>query len=553
MRYLHLVVAVAWLCAAAFRHGSGDPPANTPPRTRRVALVKQAIARVAEVGMDKAKPEFMDHGGKYVDRDLYLIIIDKDGMRVVHGQNPKLVGKQYFDAVDVNGKEYGKEVQQIAAGPGKGWFRSRSRTRSPGRSCRRRTTSRRPATTPILPASYPLRLDHRISARSTTCRCGRRSSSLPLRASPPVPRSPRRSGWARPRPRAGWPKSPTAPCRQPRRARVCWTTSTRSRRRRCAHWSGSRPACRGDDRRAGQGHRARADRVARRIPPAWSRRARTATPTCRGSRRSRTRSAEYAKQLGDALDLVADPAIAVGLFRRTDATFEALRGDISGLAAAHRAAEAASVQAARGSSHASLVRSYWIVGGSGLVMADPAAGGRRGDRPSGPRADPDDDRACRRQHGGRDRRAGSSRRTRRHGPRGARVQGTHGQGEPDRRGAGGRAPSGRGGEARGAGQHGSDDRNRDRIGAAADRRPHDRDGGNRGRHERVRHPHRNVGRGRRRSGRAGTGDRADGRERGRSSLPASIREIGSQVSQLHRGGRPRGDRRSGDPRRPSWR
>jgi HAMP domain-containing protein len=80
------------------------------------------------------------------------------------------------------------------------------------------------------------------------------------------------------------------------------------------------------------------------------------------------RSAVYAKQLGDALDLVADPAIAVGLFRRTDATFEALRGDIAGLSAAHRAAEAAAVQAARRSSHTLLVRSCWIVGGSGLVI-----------------------------------------------------------------------------------------------------------------------------------------------------------------------------------------
>lgn len=87
-----------------------------------VALVKKAIARVAEVGMDKAAPEFMDHGSAYVDRDLYLVIVRKDGVRVVHGQNPKLVGKTYFDAVDVNGKTYGKDVQQIAAGPGTGWI-----------------------------------------------------------------------------------------------------------------------------------------------------------------------------------------------------------------------------------------------------------------------------------------------------------------------------------------------------------------------------------------------------------------------------------------------
>ena len=121
MRYLHLVAAVAWLCAAA----SVLVPASAgeyATKDEAVTLVKQAIARVAEVGMDKAKPEFMDHGGKFVDRDLYLIVIDKDGMRVVHGQNPKLVGKLYFDSVDVNGKAYGKEVEQIAAGPGKGWF-----------------------------------------------------------------------------------------------------------------------------------------------------------------------------------------------------------------------------------------------------------------------------------------------------------------------------------------------------------------------------------------------------------------------------------------------
>ena len=80
------------------------------------------------------------------------------------------------------------------------------------------------------------------------------------------------------------------------------------------------------------------------------------------------RSAEYAKQLGDALDLVSDPAIAVGYFRRSDATFETLRREISALAAEHRAAEAASVQIARASSHAMLIRAYWIVGGSGLVM-----------------------------------------------------------------------------------------------------------------------------------------------------------------------------------------
>jgi cytochrome c len=119
VKFLQLVAAIALLCVTlAVPASAGD----YGTKDEAVALVKQAIARVAEVGVDKAMPEFMDHNGKYVDRDLYLIVINKDGIRVAHGQNPKLVGKQYFDTVDVNGKEYGKEVQQIAAGPGKGWF-----------------------------------------------------------------------------------------------------------------------------------------------------------------------------------------------------------------------------------------------------------------------------------------------------------------------------------------------------------------------------------------------------------------------------------------------
>ncbi len=76
----------------------------------------------------------------------------------------------------------------------------------------------------------------------------------------------------------------------------------------------------------------------------------------------------YARQFGDALDLIEDPAIAIGYFRRADATFEALRAEISGLAAAHRAVETNSIQAARDGSHRALVRAYWLFGGSTLVM-----------------------------------------------------------------------------------------------------------------------------------------------------------------------------------------
>jgi cytochrome c len=121
MRFHHLIAAVVWLCSVAATTGPVSA-AEYATKEEAVALVKSAIVRVNEVGMDQAKNEFMDHSGKFVDRDLYLIVIAKDGTRVVHGQNPKLVGKQYFDSIDVNGYEYGKAVQQIVLGPGTGWI-----------------------------------------------------------------------------------------------------------------------------------------------------------------------------------------------------------------------------------------------------------------------------------------------------------------------------------------------------------------------------------------------------------------------------------------------
>jgi signal transduction histidine kinase len=115
------MVAVAAVCFACLFAvpASADEFAT---KDDAVALVKKAIARVQEVGIDKAKADFMDHSGPYVDRDLYLVVLDKDGMRIAHGQNPKLVGMFYYDSVDANGTEYGKDAAKIVSGAGTGWI-----------------------------------------------------------------------------------------------------------------------------------------------------------------------------------------------------------------------------------------------------------------------------------------------------------------------------------------------------------------------------------------------------------------------------------------------
>ena len=81
-----------------------------------------------------------------------------------------------------------------------------------------------------------------------------------------------------------------------------------------------------------------------------------------------SQSTVYAKVVEDALDLITDPPIAIGYFRRADATFEALRGEIADLSAANRGAEATFIRAALTSSNAAVTRSLWIFGICGVLV-----------------------------------------------------------------------------------------------------------------------------------------------------------------------------------------
>lgn len=86
-----------------------------------MALVEKAETLLKSAGRDKAVADLTANPKEFVDRDLYLTLADEQGVRIYHGQNPKLVGKSIAEAVDVNGKAYGKEMMEIAKSPEGGW------------------------------------------------------------------------------------------------------------------------------------------------------------------------------------------------------------------------------------------------------------------------------------------------------------------------------------------------------------------------------------------------------------------------------------------------
>lgn len=91
-------------------------------RDEAKAMVERAAAFYKATGKEKALAEFGNPKGQFIDRDLYLIAYALDGIRLSHPYNAKLVGKSALEAVDFDGKPYGKEIIEVATSKGSGWI-----------------------------------------------------------------------------------------------------------------------------------------------------------------------------------------------------------------------------------------------------------------------------------------------------------------------------------------------------------------------------------------------------------------------------------------------
>jgi cytochrome c len=86
-----------------------------------VAMVKKAVSFIKEQGPEKAYPELTNKAGKFIDRDVYVVVYQLDGKVLAHGSNEKFVGKDMSEAQDVDGKLYVKERVELAAKQASFW------------------------------------------------------------------------------------------------------------------------------------------------------------------------------------------------------------------------------------------------------------------------------------------------------------------------------------------------------------------------------------------------------------------------------------------------
>ncbi len=85
------------------------------------AMVKKGVEHVKAVGAEKAYADFSDRSGKFIDRDLYLVVYGLDGTVKAHGANGKMIGKNLIDLKDIDGKAFVKERVDLAKSKGTFW------------------------------------------------------------------------------------------------------------------------------------------------------------------------------------------------------------------------------------------------------------------------------------------------------------------------------------------------------------------------------------------------------------------------------------------------
>lgn len=116
-----LGVVMAMGLSSATAAYAADQCAYANPGDAR-ALAERAAAHLDAVGPNRAFPEFMDPQGDFVDRDLYVFVIDFRGVLMASGGFPDSIGSMVVDARDRNGRPYIREMLQLAREQEQGWI-----------------------------------------------------------------------------------------------------------------------------------------------------------------------------------------------------------------------------------------------------------------------------------------------------------------------------------------------------------------------------------------------------------------------------------------------
>jgi len=107
-------LGAAAIATALYLAGGVIAFAGPASKDEAVSMVQKAVAAIKSEGPEEAYAEISNPSGKFVDRDLYIVVYGLDGMVLAHGANASRVGTNQIDDKDPDGKAFVKERVELA-------------------------------------------------------------------------------------------------------------------------------------------------------------------------------------------------------------------------------------------------------------------------------------------------------------------------------------------------------------------------------------------------------------------------------------------------------
>jgi len=85
------------------------------------AMVDAAVSYLKANGSAKAYAEFNAKSGRFGSKDLYIFVVDFNGMTLAHGGNNALIGKSMNELRDSDDKYFIREMIELSKSKGSGW------------------------------------------------------------------------------------------------------------------------------------------------------------------------------------------------------------------------------------------------------------------------------------------------------------------------------------------------------------------------------------------------------------------------------------------------
>ncbi len=84
-------------------------------------MVFDAMVHIRSNGFDKAVADFHDKNGPFIDRDLYVFILDRNGRYVVHGTSPEKDGSALSSIAGLDAAQLMSDAWEVCDNEGGGW------------------------------------------------------------------------------------------------------------------------------------------------------------------------------------------------------------------------------------------------------------------------------------------------------------------------------------------------------------------------------------------------------------------------------------------------